>query len=282
MPWWSKKLEELKLCKNKLWQKYKRDMNQTNLLEYKKARAKFKREIKCSKNEAINRLGTSINPSTSTSKIWCSIRKFTGYKSSHSIHCISKADDPDTLLTDRADIADEFSKFWSKLSSDNLFSNNFNRSKSEVFNTTFHNYYQNKALYIETPITLIELTSVLKKLKGKTPGLDRISYPMIKNMPCSMKTRLLNFFNKIFANYIPQQYKVSVVIPIPKPKSQKTLLESYRPISLNGCISKVLDRIIANRLWWFIESYKLLDNRQCGFRRGKSTTDPLLYRVADM
>lgn len=55
---------------------------------------------------------------------------------------------------------------------------------------------------------------------------------------------------------------------IPKANMNKTSVNSYRPTSLNPCISKVLDKILAIRLWWLATNGKLLDNRQTGFRKG--------------
>lgn len=72
-------------------------------------------------------------------------------------------------------------------------------------------------------------------------------------------------------------YKTSLIIPILKPNKDKTLVSSYRPISLNPCCSKVLDKIVANRLWWFFTTNKLLNSHQYGFTKGKSISDPLVY-----
>lgn len=71
--------------------------------------------------------------------------------------------------------------------------------------------------------------------------------------------------------------KNSLVIPIIKTSSDKTSMTSYRPIPLNSCISIVLDKIIANRLWWLLTKNKLLHNNQIGFKKGKSTYDSLLF-----
>lgn len=100
---------------------------------------------------------------------------------------------------------------------------------------------------------------------------------MVKNSPNNFKTRLLNLYNKILNCNIPQQYKTSVIVPILKPNADKTLTKSYRPISLNSCFAKILDKIIANRLWWFLNSKKLLNSHQMGFRKEKSTADAFLY-----
>ena len=42
-------------------------------------------------------------------------------------------------------------------------------------------------------------------------------------------------------------------------------------------MAKVLDKIVAKRLWWFVTSNKLLSNRQFGFKKGSSTIDALLF-----
>lgn len=93
---------------------------------------------------------------------------------------------------------------------------------------------------------------------------------MLKNISLSVKLRTIQLFNNIFSRFIPQQYKCSTVIPVIKSNGDKSMVSNYRPISLNICISKVLDKIIANRLWWFINQNKLLNSHQIGFRKGKS------------
>jgi len=121
------------------------------------------------------------------------------------------------------------------------------------------------------------MLSALNSLKGSTPSMDRISYSMIKNSPPSFKIRILNHYNNILNTHIPQAYKVSLVLPILKPQKPQIEPKSYRPISLNPCIAKILDKIIAKRLWWFVLTNKLIHNNQFGFKRGKSVLDSLLY-----
>lgn len=98
---------------------------------------------------------------------------------------------------------------------------------------------------------------------------------MIANASLAVKTRLLKHFNNIFHSHIPQQYKTSLVIPIDKPNSEKTSITSYRPISLNPCVAKILDKIIAKRLWWFVTTNKLIHKNQVGFKSSRSVLDNL-------
>lgn len=182
-----------------------------------------------------------------------------------------------TTSNDPYCIANTFAKFWCESSSDANYSHTFVTSKANINTTATHSNPSHPGKKIDSDIRPIELISSVNSLKGHTPGMDRISYPMIKHAMPILKNRLTKHFNNIYNSYIPQQYKTSIVIPIYKNNQDKTRTESYRPISLNQCISKVLDTIIAKRLWWFVEYNTLISKNQFGFKRNKSVIDCLIY-----
>lgn len=277
VPWWSKTLEQLKTKRNHLWNKFKRNITTENELNYRRANALYKREIKLSKSDSINRFTSEINPSTSSEKIWTNIRVFCGLKPRNPIHCIQDPDDLQNRITDYRSIADTFCKYWSSESRDENFSVTFQQCKQSAIINTRRITPAGNASLIEERINNIEFSIAINKLKGTTPGLDRISYPMIKNLSQKVRERLVSLYNCILDGYVPQSYKTSMIIPVLKPNSDKTNICSYRPISLNSCCSKVLDKIIANRLWWFVSTNKLINSHQYGFVKGKSIADPLMY-----
>jgi ribonuclease HI len=97
---------------------------------------------------------------------------------------------------------------------------------------------------------------------------------MIKNLPEELKLILLFLFNKIWTEgNIPEQWKIALLIPIPKFGKSERLLQSYRPISLLPCIGKVLERMVTNRLYWYVEKNLKLSGGQSGFRRRCNTSD---------
>ena len=64
---------------------------------------------------------------------------------------------------------------------------------------------------------------------------------------------------------------------IPKKESNSNNPTEYRPISLLSCIGKLAERIIKNRLYFFLESNNLLSPAQSGFRNCRGTGDNLLF-----
>ena len=77
-------------------------------------------------------------------------------------------------------------------------------------------------------------------------------------------------------NNFPPSWCISTVVPILKPGKEETDPGSYRPISLTSCLCKIMERIINDRLIWYLEKSKLITPVQCGFRKHRSTTDHLV------
>ena len=65
-------------------------------------------------------------------------------------------------------------------------------------------------------------------------------------------------------------------MPIPKPNKDQTDPTNYRPIALTSCICKTMERMINDRLTWFLEANNIITDYQSGFRRHRSTNDHLL------
>ena len=61
-----------------------------------------------------------------------------------------------------------------------------------------------------------------------------------------------------------------------KPNKDPYQPTSYRPISLTSCICKLFEKMVNNRLMWHLEKNRLLSAVQFGFRKNRSTLDPLL------
>ncbi|GBM59456.1 Putative protein in type-1 retrotransposable element R1DM [Araneus ventricosus] len=84
------------------------------------------------------------------------------------------------------------------------------------------------------------------------------------------------WFVKIFNlclkfDIFPKIWKESKVVLIPKSNKDLSNFESYRPICLLAVWGKILDRLMAQRLVFYLETNNLLDHSQYGFREGMGT-----------
>ena len=99
---------------------------------------------------------------------------------------------------------------------------------------------------------------------------------MIKQFPNEAKDSLLQFYNYIWQEgFIPSCWKQAQVSAIPKPGKPSKDPTSYRPISLTPHCCKLFERLVSNRLDYFIERQNILPDCQTGFRRGRSCTENL-------
>ena len=122
-----------------------------------------------------------------------------------------------------------------------------------------------------------ELTAAIFKSHDTAVGPDDIHYQMLKHLPAAAFDTLLHIINDIWSSgNFPPCWRTSTVIPVWKPGKEDTDPCSYRPVALTSCICKIMERMINDRLVWYLEKNKLLSSVQCGFRKRRSTTDHLV------
>ncbi len=130
-----------------------------------------------------------------------------------------------------------------------------------------------------TPITKSELLKCIDGLSSsKSPGHDKLDSYLIKKTGNIIAEPLLKIFHlSLLSGIVPHDFKMAKVIPLYKNGDPK-LICNYRPISILPCLSKVLERLVANRLETFLTKY-ILHNSQYGFRANFSTQMALIDLV---
>ena len=99
---------------------------------------------------------------------------------------------------------------------------------------------------------------------------------MLKKIIGSIITPLVHICNlSLLTGVFPSLFKLAKVIPVHK-KDNTMIVSNYRPISILPSFSKILERIVYNRLYEFLDQHKSLNPEQYGFRRSYSTDLALL------
>ena len=127
-----------------------------------------------------------------------------------------------------------------------------------------------------------EVSKLLSTYKTNTAsGPDGISSIMVRNTADSISPALTSLFNlSLETSKVTSQWKLSNVTPILK-SGDPSLINNYRPISLLSLVSKVLERIVHQRVSNYLQTHHLLSRRQFGFRAGSSTQEALLSITND-
>ena len=95
---------------------------------------------------------------------------------------------------------------------------------------------------------------------------------MLKHLGSTGKQVVLKLINKSWTTgQLPKAWKIAIIKP-----AEET--GSYRPISLTSCLGKLAERMTNARLYWWLETNKIIDVHQSGFRAGQRTED-LLFRI---
>ncbi|KMQ90820.1 rna-directed dna polymerase from mobile element jockey-like protein [Lasius niger] len=126
---------------------------------------------------------------------------------------------------------------------------------------------------MDRPFIAEELERAVNSVRvNSAPGRDQIDYIMIKNLNQKFKEELLTLFNWIYENgRLFEDWKDYQTIFIDKGNKEKV-----RPIALSSCMSKILERMVNDRLVWWAENNNKLDKNQNGFRKGRSCIDNLV------
>ena len=282
IPWWDEECKKIHSERKRAQRALHRVRTLANQIAVRRLNALCRKKFKEKKRYAWRRYVSSINSNTSMNEIWKKINKIRGKFSSHPPPLLKK--DDGELTSQPAETAEILADAFSKVSSDGNYTDKFIRHKREEELKPLHLPTQ---WDITTPyndeFTMNELKNALSSTQETSPGLDKITYSMIKNTSEKFKTHILKLFNEIYLNNtLPTAWRTAIVIPIPKPNKDHSSPLNFRPISLTSCLCKLMEKMVNNRLVWFLENKNCISNTQAGFKRGRSTTDCIVQFSSDV
>ena len=130
------------------------------------------------------------------------------------------------------------------------------------------------------PVDMAELRSAIRATPhGKASGEDNLHAETLSRLPkCTLKAICDLIDQSLRTGRVPKGWRRQLIIPLPKPGKDHSLLSSYRPVSLTSVLCKVAERIVSRRLAWYMN--ESLTDRQSGYRPGRRTSDQLAHAFA--
>ena len=179
-------------------------------------------------------------------------------------------------VTSREDVSGALADAFSKNSSSENYTQKFKNIKQQKEKRNLKFSSDNSETYNQ-PFSLSDFRDALSKAHDSSPGPDDIHYQFLKHLPDTSLSVLLKTFDDIWeTGNVPKSWKEATVIPVPKPGKDDAGPGNCRPVALTSCICGTLERMINERLVWYLEKNNIITEFQSGFRHQRSTNDHLV------
>ena len=274
-PFWNKELEELVRERRKARKRAEKDPTPSNRTAHNRLTAQVRLLIRKGKKDHWTKTCEQLDLNKEGHKAWKLLQNLEGS---------SKKENPKPMNCNGKKVADA----RIKAKTVNRFLSSVSKStRRRPLDKALWKQFKNSRkapscnlLPFEKEFSPQELDRAIKKAaQRKAPGPDGVTNEMIANMGMMAKMKFLMFINRTWKeSKIPSQWRTARVTPILKKGKPAGLPSSYRPISLTSCLGKIAERMVNSRLYYWLESNKLLNNTQAGFRR-KSRTEDQLFRL---
>lgn len=236
----------------KLWKHFKT----SNLKEvFRVERRVTNRQIRRAKCQYLSRRFTNALNGKST---WNIIREI-GI-------CNVKNRNADIILS-----ADELNKAFTSLpdvpTNPNYFNINHNYARNPQNNSPFKFHC----------VDPLDVLWSMKSIKSNAIGYDKIDPKFVKLLMPQILPYITHLFNSIIVSSVfPLHWKHSKIIPVPKSNSE------FRPIAILSYLSKAFEKILHSQMSAYLDTYKLLNNKQSGFRPKHSCVTALADVTEDI
>ena len=202
---------------------------------------------------------------------WKGIKSLISLKTiASNVPTVLSLDNGDTV-TNPYDIANTFNNYFASIAE--------TTKKTKYSHIHFSDYLSNKnssTIFLQ-PTDKEEIANIISSLNSnKASGPNSIPYRILFLLKNEISKQLADFFNLSFMTGVfPSVLKTATVVPIFK-KDSKLNYSNYRPISLLPNIEKILEKLMYERLYTFLNNNNIIFNLQFGFRQQYSTSHALI------
>ena len=274
-PWITKGLKKSSKTKQKLYIKFLKTKNLENEMNYKNYKNLYEKLRKKSKK---NYYSDQLKKYQNNSKqLWKIMKEITGKQKEKSNSLPQTIIINGKSLYEEKQIATEFNNFFTSVGT-NL------AKKIPNIQTTFDEFLIPTEKILDFhELTFDEFEKAFKSLqRNKATGCDDLNGNILIDSYDSFKNILYSVFKETLNQGLcPDLLKIAKVIPVFK-AGDATNISNYRPISVLPIFSKVLERIMYNRVYNHLTSNGLLYENQFGFQRNTSTEHAILQFTRDI
>lgn len=270
-PWITKAIKTSISKKHKLYRNYQKLRTDEAMAKYKLYRNKLTSILrKAEKIYYLQKLDNVRGNLAKTWKILNSIISRTKRKET-----VDEIIHNNKIIQDPKSIADKFNEFFANVGP-NLAAK---IPKSSHQFTEYLNHDISDSMFFK-PTDETEIMLVIHSLKiSHSEGHDNFSVNILKDYMYELSKPLSIVCNKSIQDGIfPDSLKIAKIVPVYKSDDKRTV-SNYRPISVLPAFSKVLERLVYNRLLDFINKNEILSKNQYGFRHQISTSMALIDLV---
>jgi hypothetical protein len=272
-PWFSKGLQVSRKTKLSLSKTASCIPTVVNINKYKAYRNLYNRVVRASKKLFYET--ELIANQSNLKRTWELVRSAANMPSKNR-DSISQISVDQQIISDPLTIATKFNEFFTTMPS---------KIVNEIVTPAGQQEPENTVppgtpvfCFANTPVSFTEIRDSVNQLQPKkSQDFNGISMFFVKKVIEPILIPLKHVFHlSLSTGTIPSQLKIAKVIPIFK-SGDPTALDNYRPISLLSNFSKILEKIVGNRLTTHIEENNLFSPVQYGFRKNRSTVHPLVH-----
>ena len=132
--------------------------------------------------------------------------------------------------------------------------------------------------FVLPDISLDEITNILLLLpENKSPGYDFIDNKLMKYAAQYIARPVTYLFNlSLKQGKFPTEWKQAKICPIPKDAKSAFTAPNSRPISLLSSLSKILEKVVSDHIWNYMETNNLFTHTQHAYRKNHSTETVLI------
>lgn len=233
--WWNGEIQQVYNEKREKLKNYNKSKTLKTQLELQKTRAIFKRMVRKEKRRYEREMKEKIDEQTPPKQIWNIIRGL------------------NSALTGSKRGAEHNPE---QKTAENFVKSNYKEKQGELRYTTRQLAETNST---QEALSFEEFQRILRGKKDhSSPGLDNISYRILKNLKLDILCEVCNQLNIVWrTKKIPEKWRTSKLVLIQKPNKDPDDIASKRGIVLMNVFLKIINTFVKDRLYKFAEEQNL-------------------------